>query len=134
VKEAVWRWVSANVVFAIHDEQIAEHGGKPGLRDESQLHSALDRPQNLADYWNPDAADLAAAYAFEIARNRPFNDGNKRTALAVAAGVFLPLNGYQLAASDADTVRVTLSVADSSMTDSEFAAWLRANMQPLKSA
>jgi death-on-curing protein len=133
VKEAQWRWVSLNVVLAIHDEQIAEHGGVPGLQDESQLHSALARSQNLADYWNPDTADLAAAYAFEIARNHPFNDGNKRTALTVAAGVFLPMNGYELTASDAETVRVVLSVADSSMTESDFAGWLRGNMQSLKS-
>jgi death-on-curing protein len=130
VSDLQWRWVSTNVVLAIHDEQIAEHGGLPGLRDDSLLLSALARPQNLAAYGNPDIADLAAAYAFGIARNHPFLDGNKRSALTVAAGVFLPLNCYELAASDADTVRVMLEVAGGSMPEPDFAAWLRGNIRP----
>jgi death-on-curing protein len=130
MSDGQWRWVSTNVVLAIHDEQIAEHGGLPGLRDDSLLLSALARPQNLAAYGNPDIADLAAAYAFGIARNHPFLDGNKRTALTVAAGVFLPLNGYELSASDIDTVTVMLAVADGSMTEPDFAAWLPTNIRP----
>jgi death-on-curing protein len=130
VSDGQWRWVSTSVVLAIHDEQIAEHGGMPGLRDESLLLSARARPQNLAAYGNPDVADLAAAYAFGPASNHPFLDGNKRTAITVAAGVFLPLNGYELAASDADTVRVMLEVADGSMPEPDFAAWLRGNLRP----
>ena len=120
-----WRWVSVDVVLAIHDEQLAEHGGIKGLRDESLLLSALARPQNLAAYGTPDVADLAASYAVGIARNHAFIDGNKRTALVVAAGVFLPLNGYKLTASDGETVRVMLTVAEGSMAEQELALWFR---------
>jgi death on curing protein len=124
------RWVAEEVVLAIHDEQIAEHGGLAGIRDRASLLSALARPQHLANYENPDVAGLAASYAVGIARNHPFLDGNKRTAFVVAAGVFLPLNGYRLVASQGEKVRVMLSVADGSMPEPEFASWLRANLQP----
>lgn len=127
-----WQWVSEDVVLAIHDEQIAEHGGLGGLRDKSLLLSALSRPQHLAAYGNPDVADLAASCAVGIARNHAFLDGNKRTALVVAAGVFLPLNGYRLSASDAETVRVMLAVADGTMAEPEFALWLRTYIQPFR--
>ena len=120
-----WRWVSVEVVLAVHDEQLAEHGGMKGLRDESLLLSALARPQNLAAYAARDLAGLAASYAVGIARNHAFIDGNKRTALVVAAGVFLPLNGYKLTASDGETVRVMLSVADGTMPADELATWFR---------
>jgi death on curing protein len=125
-----WRWVEEDAVLAIHDEQIAEHGGLGGIRDKALLFSALARPQHPANYENPDIAALAASYAVGIARNHPFLDGNKRTAFVVAAGVFLPLNGYQLKASNTDKVRVMLSVADRTMSESEFDAWLRANIAP----
>lgn len=126
-----WHWVLEEVVLAIHDEQIAEHGGLAGLRDRSLLLSALARPQHLATYGQPDAADLAASYAMGIARNHPFLDGNKRTALVVAAGLFLPLNGYKLATSDGEIVRIMLSVADGSITEESLASWFGANIQPL---
>jgi death-on-curing protein len=131
VSQEEWRWVAEDVVLAIHDEQLAEHGGMKGLRDESLLLSALARPQNLAAYGTPDVADLAASYAVGIARNHAFIDGNKRTALVVAAGVFLPLNGYKLTASDGETVRVMLSVADGSMPEEELASWFRTHTVPL---
>ncbi len=127
-----WRWVSVDVVLAVHDEQLAEHGGLAGVREESSLLSALARPQHLAAYGSPDVADLASSYAVGIARNHAFLDGNKRTALVVAAGIFLPLNGYKLIASDGETVRVMLSVADGTMQEEEFASWLRVNIRPLK--
>ncbi len=127
-----WRWVSVDVVLAIHDEQLAEHGGMNGLREESLLLSALARPQNLAAYGAPDLADLAASYAVGIARNHAFIDGNKRTALVVAAGVFLPLNGYKLTASDGETVRVMLAVADGTMQEEELATWFRAHAMLLR--
>jgi death on curing protein len=127
-----WRWVKEEIVLAIHDEQIAEHGGLGGLRDKSLLLSALARPQHLAAYTNPDAADLAAWSTVGIARNHPFLDGNKRTAFVVGAGVFLPLNGYRLATSDAESVSVMLAVADGSLPEPEFAAWLRTNMRPIR--
>jgi len=131
VSQKKWRWVSVDVVLAVHDEQLAEHGGKQGLRDESLLLSALARPQSLAAYGAPDLADLATSYAVGIARNHAFIDGNKRTALVVAAGVFLPLNGHKLIAGDGETVRVMLSVADGSMADEELAAWFRTHIVPL---
>jgi death-on-curing protein len=131
VSQEEWRWVSEDSVLAIHDEQLAEHGGMAGLRDRSLLLSALARPQNLAAYGTPDVADLAASYAVGIARNHAFIDGNKRTALVVAAGVFLPLNGYKLTASDGETVRVMLSVADGSMPEEELASWFRTHTVPL---
>jgi len=131
VSQGEWRWVSEDVVLAIHDEQLAEHGGMTGLRDESLLLSALARPQNLAAYATPDIADLAASYAVGIARNHAFIDGNKRTALVVAAGVFLPLNGYKLTASNGEMVRTMLAVADGTMSESELAVWFRTYIRQL---
>ena len=127
-----WRCVSEDVVLAVHDEQLAEHGGSAGLRDRSLLLSALARPQHLATYGTPDIADLAASYAVGIARNHAFIDGNKRTALVVAAGIFLPLNGYELAASDGESVRAMLAVADGTMPEPELAIWLRTYIRPCK--
>ena len=131
MSQGEWRWVSEDVVLAIHDEQLAEHGGMTGLRDESLLLSALARPQNLAAYATPDIADLAASYAVGIARNHAFIDGNKRTALVVAAGVFLPLNGYKLTASNGEMVRTMLAVADGTMSESELAVWFRTYIRQL---
>jgi len=132
VSERVWRWVAENVVYAIHDQQIAEHGGPPGLRDHALLLSALARPQQLQAYGdNPDLAALAAAYAVAIASNHPFLDGNKRTAIVVSGGVFLPLNGYELIADNAEVVRAMLGVADGQISEAELAAWFRAYMRQL---
>ncbi len=128
------RWVAESVVYAIHDEQIAEHGGLAGLRDQALLLSALARPQQLAAYGeNPDLAALAASYAVGIAGNHPFLDGNKRTTIVVAGGVFLPLNGYELVASNTEIVRTMLGVADGQISEAELAAWFRTYMreQPL---
>src|SRR3546814_13224751 len=96
-----WVWISAEVAMAAHAEQLAEHGGGEGVRDAGLLESAMARPQNLAAYHEPDAAELAAAYAYGIARNHPFVDGNKRTA-AVVSETFLVLNGYVLTATHAE--------------------------------
>lgn len=125
------RRVLESVVLALHDEQLAEHGGAPGVRDHSLLLSALARPRNIATYSNPDLADLAAAYAAGIARNHAFVDGNKRIAIVVAAGVFLPLNGYELTASNEEIVRIMLAVADGSMAEPKLAAWFRKWMRPI---
>lgn len=124
-----WRWVRESSVLAIHDEQIAEHGGLAGIRDTALLLSALARPQNLDAYGRPDIADLAAAYAVGIARNHAFLDGNKRTAWVVAE-TFLLKNGYELIASDRDGVATMLAVADGSMTEPEFAVWVRTYIRP----
>ena len=124
------RWVSELVVLALHDEQLAEHGGAPGVRDRSLLLSALARPQNIAAYASPDLADLAAAYAVGIARNHAFVDGNKRTAILVAAGVFLPLNEYEVTVTNEEIVRVMLAVADGTLPEDQLAAWFRGWMRP----
>ena len=119
-----WVWVSAEVALAAHLEQIAEHGGAEGVRDAGLLDSAMARPRNLADYGAPDAAALAAAYAFGIARNHPFTDGNKRTA-AVVSETFLGLNGYRLTASDAELVVAFVALAAGELAEDELADWFR---------
>jgi death on curing protein len=124
-----WRWLAADVLLAVHEEQLAEHGGAAGVRDLGLFESALARPQNQAAYGNPDAADLAAAYGVGLAKNHPFIDGNKRTAF-VAVELFLAINGLQLVADDAACVMTMLAVAAGSLDEPGFAAWLRAHSQP----
>jgi death-on-curing protein len=123
-----WTWIEPAVVLAIHDEQIDEHGGAPGVRDAGLLESALARPQNLAAYGGPDVFLLAAAYAFGVAKNHPFVDGNKRTAF-VLCELFPLLNGEELVASDADALAHMLALAAGDIDENEFAAWLRENAQ-----
>jgi len=119
-------WLLDETIIAIHHRQIAEHGGTEGLRDEGLLSSALARPQNLFAYGepSPDLAALAAAYAFGIARDHPFVDGNKRTAL-IAARTFLLLNGVNLKASQDEKVLIFLQPAEDSLTQEELADWIR---------
>ncbi len=119
-----WVWLDAAVLRAVHEEQLAEHGGAQGLRDVGLLESALARPLNLAAYGAPDVADLAAAYGVGLAKNHPFVDGNKRTAF-VAVELFLALNGVDLSAGDGDCVLTMLAVAAGQMDESAFARWLR---------
>lgn len=126
--KAHWIWIATEVLYAVHDEQLAEHGGLAGLRDANALESAVARAEQLAHYGAPDAADLAAAYGFGIARNHPFSDGNKRTAF-VAVELFLSLNGFELTASDADCVITMLSVAAGDMEEAAFAEWIRQHTQ-----
>jgi death-on-curing protein len=109
----------------MHARQLAEHGGGVGVRDEALLESALQRAINKLDYEHPDVADLAAAYAYGIARNHPFIDGNKRTAL-VASRTFLLVNGYQISASKEDRLKTFLSLAEGSLSEEDLAAWFRA--------
>ena len=124
-----WIWVADSVVYAIHEEQLAEHGGIVGIRDESLLLSALARPQNLAAYGEePDAASLAAAYAFGIARNHPFLDGNKRTAFVVME-LFLSVNGWNLNADDADCISTMLSLAAGDLSEKALVTWLRQHIE-----
>ena len=122
-----WIWIDPAVLDAVHEEQLAEHGGPAGVRDANGLASALARPENLAAYGQPDVADLAAAYGYGLARNHPFIDGNKRTAF-VAVELFLALNGHELSADDADCVLTMLSVAAGDMEEAAFAAWIRAHI------
>ena len=119
-----WRWLDPAVVLAVHDAQLAEHGGGAGVRDKALLESSLAKPLNLASYEDPDVAALAAAYGYGISRNHPFLDGNKRTAF-VAVELFLQLNGFELKASDADCVMIMLKVAAGDVAEAEFARWLR---------
>lgn len=119
-----WRWISKQALLVLHAESLAEHGGSSGTRDEGLLDSALARPQNLAAYGQPDAAALAAAYGFGIARNHPFIDGNKRAAL-LATGLFLYLNGHRLTASQAETTLTMLALAAGDLSEDALADWLR---------
>ena len=119
-----WIWIERSVLLAVHDEQLAEHGGAVGLRDEGLFDSALARPLNQAAYGDPDVADLAADYGVGLAKNHAFIDGNKRTAF-VAVELFLVLNGYRLVASDADCVLTLLGVAAGDIDEAAFAAWIR---------
>lgn len=119
-----WVWIDAEVARSIHTEQIAEHGGPSGVRDDAGLEGAMARARNLAAYGSPDAADLAAAYAYGIARDHPFVDGNKRTA-AVVSETFLMLNGFVLGASDAELVVAFQELAAGGLTEAELADWFR---------
>jgi death-on-curing protein len=110
--------------MTVHSEQLAEHGGLPGVRDAN----GLARAQQLAHHGAPDAAALAAAYGFGIARNHPLIDGNKRTAF-VAVELFLACNGFELTADDADCALTMLGVAAGDITEADFAIWLRARIQ-----
>lgn len=126
-----WVWLDAAVLRAVHDEQLAEHGGAPGTRDEGLFESALARPKHLAAYGDPGLAELAAAYGYGIARNHPFIDGNKRTAF-VAVELFVALNGRTLAATDADCVLTMLALAAGELGEDPFAAWVAQHLQPAR--
>lgn len=121
---SAWEWGASDTVFAVHDRQLAEHGGLDGIRDRGAVESALGRPQNLPAYGEPDAADLAAAYAFGLARNHGFSDGNKRTAWVIAR-LFLALNGFKLAFDPVDAVRTVEAVAAGTLDEAALAAWFR---------
>lgn len=123
-----WTWIATEVALAAHAEQLTEHGGGDGVRDAGMLDSAMARPRNLADYGAPDAAALAAAYAYGIARNHPFADGNKRTA-AVVSETFLMLNGHTLSASDAELVVAFVALAAGELSEDELADWFRERLE-----
>ena len=126
-----WIWISAELAEAIHERQLAEHGGPSGVRDRGLFESALVRPQQLAAYGDVelDAPALAAAYAFGLARNHPFIDGNKRTAYVVCR-TFLLLNGWDMVGPLADRYPVFLGLAEGSLTESQLADWLRRHARP----
>lgn len=123
-------WITRTLALAIHERQLAEHGGGTGVRDEGMLESALARPQQLHAYGDPppDLADLAASVAFGLARNHPFVDGNKRTA-HVCYRVFLALNDADLAASEEEKYVQMLALAEGSLSEADFAAWMRPRLQ-----
>ena len=122
-------WLTRDVVLAVHDEQLEEHGGAAGVRDLGLLESALARPQNAAAYADPDMAELAALYALGIARNHPFIDGNKRTAWT-ALVVFLDLNGVAFSPPEVEATVTMLEMAAGMMTDEAFIAWVRRHAVP----
>lgn len=125
------QWLLTEAILQGHDEQIAEHGGLVGMRDENLLLSALARPQNLWAYGEPapDLAALAAAYGFGIARNHPFADGNKRTALLATEG-FLLLNGYQIDATQDDVYNTFNDTAAGKISETDLANWIRSHLTP----
>jgi death-on-curing protein len=122
-----WRWVEPAVVQAVHEAQLAEHGGLDGVRDPGLVESALARPRNLAAYGDPDAAALAAAYAYGLARNHGFSDGNKRTAWVVAR-LFLADNGCVLRFDPADAVKMMEALAAGTIAETAVAEWFRARL------
>jgi death-on-curing protein len=120
-----WKWLRAGTITAIHDAQLAEHGGAPGVRSPDLLDSALARPQTLASYdGEADAFTVGAMYAIAIARNHPFIDGNKRVAW-VAMRTFLELNGITLAFKPVEAVGEMLALAAGERTDEQFTDWVR---------
>lgn len=126
-------WIEETVVLALHEEHLAEHGGAVGIRDRGLLGSALCHSQHLAHSGDADLAALAAAYGFGIARNHPFVDGNKRTALTLTE-LFLVLNGQELTADDASCVTTLLLLAAGDLPEAAFGDWIRDNIRPMGSA
>ena len=125
-------WLLRATLEILHDLSIAEHGGAAGLRDEGLFESALGRPQNLFAYEdNIDLARLAASYAFGLAKNHAFVDGNKRIAF-IAAATFLKLNGQQLVADQAQATLIMLSVASGALSEEELASWIRQHLGPVE--
>lgn len=125
-----WRWIQRVALVRLHTMSLVQFGGLPGLRDEGLLDSALARPEQLAHYGAPDVADIAAAYAYGLARNHPFADGNKRVAF-LALGLSLRMNGYRLTATQPDATQTVLSLAAGDLSEEALAAWIRANIVPL---
>jgi len=123
------RWLSRVVVDAIHADQVRQHGGLPGVRDENALESALARPQQKWNYdTTPDIAVFAAAYAFDLVRNHPYRDGNKRIGF-LSLVTFLGINDYEVDATDEDVVTTMLALADGSLTEMRLASWTRGHLR-----
>ncbi|GAA4033372.1 type II toxin-antitoxin system death-on-curing family toxin [Actimicrobium antarcticum] len=126
-----WQWVQRDTVFAVHDKQLAVHGGLAGIRDLNAVESALNRAQNLNAYGNPppDVADLAAAYIYGIASSHGFSDGNKRSAWVVGR-LFLAINGETLVFKEVDAINFMFAVAAGDMTERQVAGWIRQRLIP----
>lgn len=126
------RWLSRVVVDAIHNDQLREHGGLPGIRDENVLESALARPQQKWHYAKrTDLATLAAAYGFGLVKNHPYRDGNKRIGF-LAIVTFLGINGYDLKATDAEVITEILTLADGRVSEEALADWIRKHSAKLR--
>ncbi len=128
-----WRWLLREAVDIIHAEQLAEHGGLSGLKDENALEAALARPQNKAAYGKTDVFELAAAYLYGIARNHPYSDGNKRTAF-LAAYSFLLTHGYRVQATEFEVVAFVLAVAAGEIDEDGAARFFRDFCVPITKA
>jgi death-on-curing protein len=122
-------WIELDTALAIHEAQLAEHGGGAGVRDAGLLESALAKPLNLWSYGEPDFAALGAAYGYGLAKNHPFVDGNKRTAFAVMV-VFLLLNNVPFEANEEDAVLTMLKLAAGDLDEAALADWIRRNSAP----
>ena len=122
-----WIWLSKQALLLLHDESLAEHGGASGIRDEGLLDSALARPVNRSLYEETDLASLAASYAFGLAKNHPFVDGNKRAAF-LALGLFVSLNGYRLKTTQLDATVAVLALAAGEVDEATFADWIRSRL------
>ncbi len=122
-------WIARRALQLLHGESLVLHGGAAGIRDEGLLDSALARPETLAAYGQPDVFDCAAAYAFGLAKNHPFIDGNKRAGF-LGAGLFLRLNGYRLTATQQDATLTMLALAASDISEAAYADWLRTHAKP----
>jgi death-on-curing protein len=130
VKEPTW--LRKDVLLAVHERLLAEHGGSSGLRDEGLLESALGRPKNLLSYGkNTTVFNLASAYACGLIKNHPFVDGNKRTGF-MAAFLFLELNGYEFVAQENDVVVTTMALAGGATNEEHYATWLQENSKPVR--
>jgi death-on-curing protein len=125
----VFVWIDRRALQLLHGESLVLHGGAAGIRDEGLLDSALARPETLAAYGQPDVFDCAAAYAFGLAKNHPFIDGNKRAGF-LGAGLFLRLNGYRLIATQQDATLTMLALAASDISEAAYADWLRTHAKP----
>ncbi|MDF8333960.1 type II toxin-antitoxin system death-on-curing family toxin [Novosphingobium cyanobacteriorum] len=121
-------WLDSRLALAIHDRQLAEHGGPSGVRDSGALESALARPCNQWEYGEDDLCQIAAAHAFGIARNHPFTDGNKRTAWVIAR-TFLVLNSVEIAFAAVDAVATAQALAAGDLTEDELAHWFRQHIR-----
>jgi death on curing protein len=119
-------WIAEEIVRVIHQDQIEQHGGSLGIRDENLLSASLARPRHLLAYSQPDLFDLAAAYGYGLAKNHPFIDGNKRTAFAVMA-TFLLVNGYLLEVPEMEVVPMMELLATDQENQESLAQWLRKN-------
>ena len=127
-----WRWIRTDLVYAVHESLLAQHGGPDGIRDKKAVESALARPAQLDANGEPkpDAADLAAAYAYGLARNHGFSDGNKRTAWVVAR-LFLADNDIHLKFAQSDAINTMESVASGALGERELADWFRQRINPV---
>ena len=123
-------WLTRKLVLAMHARAITEFGGSPGVRDDGLLESALARPRNLLAYGKPSLFELAAAYAFGLAKNHAFVDGNKRIAFA-AVDVFLQLNGFELTADEIEAVVVIQDLAAGELSEPDLAKWIEINAREL---